>query len=580
LIVTAAPTKGGLRFTAVGNADKVRLEVYDTAGNLVLDTGFHSGSLLDWSAVDAHGRVLADATYTCVITAHDLAGGLRVKQGNVTVRSGLAELELPDAGTLSPRSAQQDEEVLTTLAPDDAPALTLTAHDGNEGRVVSTRGALSFRVGNLFAGRDKELLRLDPEGTIKVKGALEVGKGIRFADGTVQTSSGIGRLDAAGNFVPAASGSGTQNRLAKWLDNGGTLGDSAFFETDGNVGLGTTSPESLFHIAGPSGVSAITLNTPGNQRFRLQTVPAVQNWGALTLNANYNAGWLLDDETTNGWFFKLDTRGGNASSASNGLWLYRVPPGVNPHTDEVPVFGVSSAHAFFANNVGIGVSEPSAALHVVGADAPPNGGIVGADAAPGLTVVAGSGSDGTQTGGRGGEIMLRAGDGGSGCTNFFNPSCISRGAAITIQPGLNKTVPGTPGLLYLAPQSGNVRIGGSNNGGSLVEIIGASASLSMSGRSTWTFFTNPSGILANRDDLIITESPNGTGLQTRLQFAAGGNVGIGDGTPKARFQVQQGDIYVATEGRGVILKSPDGTICRKLSIDNTGNLGTLAITCP
>jgi hypothetical protein len=86
----------------------------------------------------------------------------------------------------------------------------------------------------------------------------------------------------------------------------------------------------------------------------------------LTLNANYNAGWFLDDTSTNGWFFKLDTRGGNTSGTSNGLWLYRVPPGAGGHTDEVPVFGVSSQNAFFAGNVGIGTQTPGQKLEVAG----------------------------------------------------------------------------------------------------------------------------------------------------------------------------------------------------------------------
>jgi hypothetical protein len=91
----------------------------------------------------------------------------------------------------------------------------------------------------------------------------------------------------------------------------------------------------------------------------------VQNWGALTLNANYNSGWFLDNPAVNGYFFKLDTRGGNLNGANNGLWLYRVPAGANPHTDETPIFGVSSAAAYFAGKVGVGTTEPSFRLAVV-----------------------------------------------------------------------------------------------------------------------------------------------------------------------------------------------------------------------
>src|SRR5437764_871240 len=98
LTIAVAPTVHGVRFTALGAADKLRLEVYNPAGDLLFDTGLRAGSLLDWALTDAQGQTLPDSTYTCVLTAHDLAGALRVKQGSVTVQGGQALLELPDAG--------------------------------------------------------------------------------------------------------------------------------------------------------------------------------------------------------------------------------------------------------------------------------------------------------------------------------------------------------------------------------------------------------------------------------------------------------------------------------------------------
>ena len=48
------------------------------------------------------------------------------------------------------------------------------------------------------------------------------------------------------------TGTGTQNRIAKWLDNAGTLGDSAITETGGNVGIGTTAPGSKLVVSSNS----------------------------------------------------------------------------------------------------------------------------------------------------------------------------------------------------------------------------------------------------------------------------------------------------------------------------------------
>src|SRR5947209_16256527 len=118
LTIVVAPTEQGMRFTVLGAADKLRLEVFDASGNALLDTGFHLGNLLDWAATDGQGQVLADGTYTCIVTAHDIAGSLRVKQGSVTVQAGRALLELPDAGALMGDKQPAAEQALTTLKDD------------------------------------------------------------------------------------------------------------------------------------------------------------------------------------------------------------------------------------------------------------------------------------------------------------------------------------------------------------------------------------------------------------------------------------------------------------------------------
>ncbi len=59
-----------------------------------------------------------------------------------------------------------------------------------------------------------------------------------------------------------------------------------------------------------------------------------------------------------------------------------------------------------------------------------------------------------------------------------------------------------------------------------------------------------------------------------------GNVGIGTSAPAAKLQIANGDAYTSTAGNGLIVKSPDGLICRKIGIDNNGNILLSAVTCP
>lgn len=150
-----------------------------------------------------------------------------------------------------------------------------------------------------------------------------------------------------------------------------TSGSNIYNTNTGNVGIGTSSPQSILHIAGPSGVNTVTFNTPGTDKFRFGTIQGIVNWGALVVNAafTYPSGWTLDDTTANGWFLKLDTRGANGNSSNNGFWVFRIPNGAGFHTDESPLFGVTSGSAWFGQSVGIGTTPgaaPDSTLQVVG----------------------------------------------------------------------------------------------------------------------------------------------------------------------------------------------------------------------
>jgi hypothetical protein len=70
-----------------------------------------------------------------------------------------------------------------------------------------------------------------------------------------------------------------------------------------------------------------------------------------------------------------------------------------------------------------------------------------------------------------------------------------------------------------------------------------------------------------------------TGGVTRLMVLSNGKVGVGTSVPAAKLQVASGDVYVSTIGNGVILRSPNGS-CFRLTVSNTGALGSAAVACP
>lgn len=167
-VVTAAGSASGVRFVAPGEARRIRLEVYSAAGERVFDSDFRAGGILDWD-----GAGLADGSYLCVATVEDLQGKAARRLSAVTVQSGRAAIQKEDEESLKARYAQAlassgQAQADAAAASKKAQAVTVTAHDGQDGQVTSTAGALTFRTGDVFAGRDRERMRITPEGQVGI----------------------------------------------------------------------------------------------------------------------------------------------------------------------------------------------------------------------------------------------------------------------------------------------------------------------------------------------------------------------------------------------------------------------------
>lgn len=67
---------------------------------------------------------------------------------------------------------------------------------------------------------------------------------------------------------------------------------------------------------------------------------------------------------------------------------------------------------------------------------------------------------------------------------------------------------------------------------------------------------------------------NGTSAYT----TNAGNIGVGIATPQDKLEVKGGNVYVATSGKGIILKN--GSTCTLLTITSGGALATSTVACP
>src|SRR5215213_5099906 len=205
--VAASSTASGVRFVAPGEARRVRLEVYTASGERRFDSGFRAGGIYDWD-----GRGLADGSYLCVLTAEDIQSR---KLSPVTVEGGRAALGKDGEEQLKASFAQalsaagvKPGELEAAARAKKSNAVTVTAHDGTDGQVTSTAGALTFRTGDVFSGQEREQMRVTPDGrvgigttnpedTLDVAGTIRARGGIVFEDGSVlKSASDFGKKSA------------------------------------------------------------------------------------------------------------------------------------------------------------------------------------------------------------------------------------------------------------------------------------------------------------------------------------------------------------------------------------------------
>ena len=359
-VVTAASSGDSVRFSAPGNITAVQVEIYALTGEKVYESTKQAGNVLDWRWQDGTAPVLNPGSYVCLVTVQSLSGKTGRKLASVAVDNQQLTLQPIEALQLNSAQTQalgltETDTPLTIIGADQTIAATVIAHDGNDGQINRTRGALTFRVGDFFGGNDKEQMRLtadgrlgigtsepqarlDVAGDIHVDGFIRANKGLEFADGTVQTTGLSGRKDKEGNLMPAVTGTGTTNQVTKWTDNAGTLGDSTITEVGGHVGIGVTNPTYKL-VVGPDIGPGLTTSDLTISRGSGQSVSI---YAGATGAHGMNFGW---DETNQRAFV-------NAPVQSPITFTHG---------------GVSERMRIETNgNIGIGTSAPGSLLDVAG----------------------------------------------------------------------------------------------------------------------------------------------------------------------------------------------------------------------
>src|SRR6266576_5874622 len=100
--VTATASGDLVRFTAPADGVQLRVEVYSETGQLVSDSGFVGGNVMDWKWRAALQSWLQDMNYLCLVTVKTLSGQLYQRQGMLSLRDGQASLHADEGERLKP----------------------------------------------------------------------------------------------------------------------------------------------------------------------------------------------------------------------------------------------------------------------------------------------------------------------------------------------------------------------------------------------------------------------------------------------------------------------------------------------
>jgi hypothetical protein len=670
LWVTANAGKDHIRFASLEIAQRMRLEILSQSGDIVFNSGFHDGNLLDWNIDDDQGNRLRDDIYGCLITVEDVTGRLSHRRGVFRVANGAARFDVSQTWNLTTAASAEDRDTMMILRDDEDVPIIQLLHDGKSGRISSGRGGLSFRVGNGLAGKDIEYVRLteggdlgigvrEPAAKLEVAGLIRT-QGIMFPDGSIQRTATAG----TGIFAPAARtpmlmpngaasvypstgplaltlsepSASTRERFSLQADPG-SAGRVLFSEGPSNTLFGqgagtslTTGVENSFF-----GLNAGHATTGGTDPMGSYNSFFGAGAGAANTTACCNdffgAGAGLNNTTGEGNSFYGDLSG-SANIAGSESSFFGREAGYRSVGDYNAFFGSSSGHEnttaccndFFGAGAGLNntTGEGNSYFGDLSGSSNTTGGnnaFFGGSSGLSNTIESGNTLLGAHSDGQSGIVNATAigyrakvTQGNSlvlGSINTVNGATADTNVGIgTTSPAGRLHVKGGSNELFYVGNDANIGIG-TVSPDKRLQIVGTAAvnaTLHVGGAGDETkdifagmgsnvdtgpafnygyagfSFGRSAGFFNVRPDASATP-PNPslrfmTANQQRMIITNAGRVGIGTTLPQTTLQADGGDIYVGSPGQGIILRSPNGLTCVRLTVDNTGGLIPTVMACP
>jgi hypothetical protein len=345
---------GSTRFGSIlGNTHQFTGSVSMTGSLAVVTTGTEL-------QVGATGVNLGNA----LTDSHIISGSLRVNPNGLFVSgSGLVGI-----GTTSPFANLQVLGTIKVATGNAQGILGLGEANGTTVNVGIWRGAanapttdgnflnlggfegINFATGNAAIGSQTTRLTIASTGAATFSSSLTIGNTFNInASAWLQFSGNNVLLADSGDTFLQASGTGSiifrNNAAARIMT----------MTNGGNVGIGTTSPQTLFTVSGANQALGGAFNTYGNVLITSNEGPAINRGGSFSLGGRYWTG-----STTIATFGRIHGKKEDASDGSTAGYLSFE----TTREDGALLFERMRINS--VGNVGIGTTSPAYKLHING----------------------------------------------------------------------------------------------------------------------------------------------------------------------------------------------------------------------
>jgi hypothetical protein len=253
--------QGLVRFSMRKAVDEIHLQVFDQKGDLVFDSGFQRAAEVSWPLQTTGGEALQNGVYAYTLTIKDSgAESSRARRGHLIVDRA--------------KGRDGADKLWVTSQSDAGVGAELTVARDETAMIAGTSGG----------------------------GERTLGSGSGVSRGKAESEVELQSQSDAGKKALAAALAGTAGRIAKFTTVT-DIGDSVMTESNGNIGIGLTTPANKLDVNGGiravfnSSTGMVAETTGGTNawaRFHMNTLS--QRWAIGTSqNFNGNQFYLLDD---------------------------------------------------------------------------------------------------------------------------------------------------------------------------------------------------------------------------------------------------------------------------------------------